>query len=267
MKECADWGCKMSNNLLKMNKAVRSFVLLLLLCCISVHAETAIDRLLVNYNRIESLSCKIRRVSEVGDQKVRRLSRIYWKRGDFIHVDNIAPLKRRIIADGKHFYYYITGEPKGFSRPIEQLSGEQIAELRRVPGTPMDHLLKLKGLEEELLKPKDAGGLSFGYKGDGFFAEVNTDERNRLSSILYYEGDAQGRMQARYDYSEYKEIMSGLWMPLKHDAQILIGKEDGSETLRVSDLTVNEPIAEGLFIADHFLKGVDYVKTFKEIYE
>ena len=59
--------------------------------------------------------------------------------------------------DGRSLWQHAEGDPKGFSRPIDQLSDQMRISLEMVPGTAMDHLLRLKGMEESVLPADESG--------------------------------------------------------------------------------------------------------------
>ena len=139
---------------------LKGFFMIKLVCVIAViamlsneaPAQTLAERILAGYDSIRSVSCEIRKDSEAGARKMRMLSRVYYEKPDRLHVDQPAPIPRRIVADGKTFYSYIDGDPKGFSRAIEKLNEEMLINLRKVPGTAMEHLMKLKGIVETNLE-------------------------------------------------------------------------------------------------------------------
>lgn len=129
---------------------IRAFLLALLvqLAATAACAETLVAKLIKDYEAVQTLTCDLRRDNESGPDKMRFLSRIYYARPDRLHVENSAPIERTIISDGTNFYSYIQGDPKGFSRPVSQLDAEMLRSLRKVPGTAMDHLLRLENVPE-----------------------------------------------------------------------------------------------------------------------
>ena len=88
----------------------------------AAYAGKEVDRLLKEYSKIETVSCRIRRTVDGEVAKIKFLSRIYYTNKDQLHVENLTPVKRRTIADGERLYQYGEGDPKGFSRPINELS-------------------------------------------------------------------------------------------------------------------------------------------------
>ena len=101
---------------------------------------TLAEKLCSSYTQVESVSCRVRKTSEVDGKTATLLSQVYYQRPDRMHVENIAPLQRRIIADGRQFYYYVEGMAKGFSCPLAKLEGEWSIMQKSVPGSAMEHL-------------------------------------------------------------------------------------------------------------------------------
>jgi hypothetical protein len=87
-----------------------------LLLCATASAERLVDDLLAGYAKIETVSCEVRRTTEVDGSKTRALTRVQYARPDRINVHSRAPIKRRHVADGERLYYYVECDPKGFSR-------------------------------------------------------------------------------------------------------------------------------------------------------
>src|ERR1035437_8810360 len=104
---------------------------------------TLAEKLCSSYTQVESVSCRVRKTSEVDGKTATLLSQVYYQRPDRMHVENIAPIQRRIIADGRQFYYYVEGMAKGFSCPLTKLEGEWSIMQKSVPGSAMEHLLRL----------------------------------------------------------------------------------------------------------------------------
>lgn len=230
-------------------------------------AETLVDKLLASYGRIRTVSCEVRKVTESSAGKIRSLSRVYYKKPNRIHVDNIEPLKRRIIADGSHLYSYIEGDPKGFSRSIDKLDDDMAMSLRKVPGTAMDHLLRLKGVSEQNLDPEQGFPVRKGYKTSKVFVVLSLDARGRLARIEFYGDPAMKNKTAQYDYSHFHEVLSDVWIPCLHKVTATIGNVKSKETIRITNLTVNKPIAKSLFVAAPFFKNVEFVDNFEDVYK
>jgi hypothetical protein len=232
----------------------------------SARAETLAEKLCAQYGAIKTLQCQLRRDAEAAGGSLRKLSRIYFQRTDKLHVDNIAPLKRRIVSDGELFQSYITGDPKGFSQPVAQLDRDMLIALRQVPGTAMDHLLRLTGLTETNLPPVEDFPVRRGYDMGKNFVVLALDASNRLARVEFYATAAQQQRAARWDYSQFQEVSPGVVIPCLHQALITIGGAESRETVHVDNLVVNQPIPANLFQPALFFKGVQFVDKFEDIY-
>jgi len=248
---------------------IRAFLLALLvqLAATAACAETLVAKLIKDYEAVQTLTCDLRRDNESGPDKMRFLSRIYYARPDRLHVENSAPIERTIISDGTNFYSYIQGDPKGFSRPVSQLDAEMLRSLRKVPGTAMDHLLRLENVPETELPATAQFPVRRGYDTGKLFAVLSLDASNRLARIEFYTAADQATLTGQYDYSAFQEAAPGAWIPCLHQGLMRATGQETRETTRVSNLSVNTPIAEGLFIAAPYFKGVEFVDSFKAIYE
>jgi hypothetical protein len=72
---------------------------------------------------------------------------------------------------------------------------------------------------------------------------------------------------AQYDYGSFQEVGDGAWIPCLHKAKVMLGTIETVETMRIGNLAVNQPISEGLFVAEPFFKGVEFVDSFEKVYE
>ncbi|MFC1497151.1 outer membrane lipoprotein carrier protein LolA [Verrucomicrobiota bacterium] len=248
----------------------RKFFVALLILFSSIYsssAETLVDKLLKSYEQIITVTCEVRRTTKSSAGKARFLSRVYYKKPDCIHIDNITPLKRRIVADGSRFYSYIEGDPKGFSRTVDKLNDKMLISLRKVPGTAMDHLLRLKETAEETLKPEQNFPVKKGYQADKNFVVLSLDAKGRLARIEFFNSSEMRNKTAQYDYSNFNEVLPDLWIPCLHHATARIGDIESEETVRITNLTANKPIAKSLFIAAPFFKKVEFVDNFEDVYK
>jgi len=232
----------------------------------TLRAETVVEQLLAGYERIQSMSCEIRRDMETSASKVTWLSRVYFQRPDRLHVDNSAPVPRRIVADGTNFFSHVEGDRKGFSRPVVQLDTEMLISLRKVPGTAMDHLLRLRGLAETNLPATAEFPVRRGYAGPKAFMVLSLDASNRLGRVEYFTAADQSRKTVQYDYSAFREAVPGVWISCLHKGVVTLGSVESRETTRVNNLAVNQVIPPKLFDAGLFFKEVEFVATFDEIY-
>jgi hypothetical protein len=213
------------------------------------------------------VTCEIRKDSESAGGKVRMLSRVYYQRPDRLHVENVTPLPRRIIADGTNLYSYITGDARGFCRPIDRLDDDMLAELRKVPGTATDHLLRLRGVAETVLDPTPEFPVRRGYAGDRAFTVLSLDATGRLARIEFFTAADLKQKRAQYDYSAFLPAAEGVWIPCLHRAELNLNGETARETVRVGNLSVDAPIPPSLFVAGPFFKGVKFVDSYEKVYE
>jgi len=241
-------------------------ILALSITTLEGRAETLADQLLAGYQNIQTLTCELRKDVKAPGGGGRRLSRIYFQRPDMLHVDNATPLKRRIVADGRSLYSYIEGDPKGFFRPISDLDDDWITSLRNVPGTAMEHLMKLRGAEETELEPADGFPVRKGYQTERLFVVLSLDPQGRLARIEFYASSTMQQKNAQYVYSNFQEPVEGVWLSLLHEATLWMNDTEITETTRITNLAVNQPIAPSLFVPGNFFKGVDFVSRMEDIY-
>lgn len=234
---------------------------------ITAHGGEEVDRLLSEYEKIETVTCQIRRIKEGGLGKIKFLSRVYWTNKDQIHAEGITPMKRRTIADGKRLCQYVEGDPKGFSRPVDELSEQMLISLRFVPGTAMDHLLRLKGKDETVLPPEDDAAKRIGIQTEKQYVVLTFDGKDRLAGIGFFKSKAAENPMAKYEYSDFEEALPDVWIPLTHTVVADQGGTKFSETVKVDRFMANKPVAESLFIANNFFdKGIDFVDDFAKIF-
>ena len=240
----------------------------LLIAALSVQAGPEVDRLLAEYAKIETATCKVRRTKEGAAGKIKFLSRIYWTNQNKIHSEKLAPVKQRTIVDGHALYQYTEGSGnKGFSRPVEALSDQMKIALKHVPGTSMDHLLRLQGMEETALDPGEQGERRVGIQTDPKYVVLLFDGTNRLTGIRFYKSKDRQELLADYTYTDFSEVVPGAWIPLTQAIEVHGDGLDFSETVKVDSFTANEPIAESLFIPDNFFdKDIDFVDDFAKIF-
>jgi len=236
-------------------------------CVATALSATEVDRLLGEYGQINTATCHIRRIvkSEAGETSF--ISRVYWKNDDHLHVENLAPIPRRIISDSSTFFSYVEGDPKGFSRSVDDLSKPMLFSLRKIPGTAMDHLLRLKGLDEQRL---DSNGKlhQIAYDTGSQYVVLGFDSQHRLVTINFFKTAERTIRTASYRYSNFKEVVTGIWIPLIHEATLYgEGIDRVSETIHLDRLVINQPVAVSWFDPKTFFdKEVDFVDSFAKIY-
>ena len=253
-----------------MKKQVRSSILIAMISAAGIPqapaAETLADRLLAGYAGIQTVSCNVRRESESSAAKGLTLSRVYFQKPDCIHVENIQPLPRTILADGTNFFSYIPGDPKGFSRPVSRLDADMLISLRKVPASAMDHLLRLKDLPEADLPAAPGFPIRKGYDTGKMYAVLSMDSSNRLAQIEFFTGADMKQKNAHAVYSQFIEAMPGVWLSRLHQTTMQLGSMEQKETSRFDNLLINQPIAPSLFNASLFFKDVTFASSMDQIY-
>lgn len=229
-------------------------------------ASTLVDHLLEGYETIQSISCDVRRDTESSGQKSRTLSRVFFQTPDKLHVDNITPLPRRIVSDGITFFSYVNGDPKGFSRPVSKLEKDMLISLRKVPATAMDHLLRLRGMAETNLPPTSVFPIRKGYDTGKMFAVLSLDSSNRLARIEMFTAPDCKQTITQVDYGNFEEAAPGIWLSYLHQSTMWLGGNESKETSRFDHLAINQPIAQNLFKASLFFKGIEFIPSFEQMY-
>lgn len=226
--------------------------------------EHVAERLCAMYERVQTVSCEIRKTTRSPEGTVRWLSRVLYKRPDRIHVENVTPVRRRILADGRTLYYHQAGQRRGFARPIVRLDSRWLDALRNVPGSPMEHLVHLRGLPELSAQFATSSLPRVAYQTSRHYVVLTCDETGRLAQVEFFDPSDRSRRTAIYEYAEYVEAVPGCWFPLRHRGEVLL--PDGGrieETRFVSNLAVNQPLAESLFVPDLYFQGVEFTEAFE----
>lgn len=236
------------------------------LAATSTPAESTVEKLIAMYDSVQSVQVEIRRDIASSGGSMRKLSRVYFQRPDHLHVESVTPPRRRIVADGTNFYSYIEGDPKGYSLPISKLDGDWLISLRQVPGTAMDHLLRLRGLPEEAVPGTEQYPLRVGIRAESRFVVLNLDAEGRLARVEFFNDVGQTQLFARYDYESFQEPIPGVWFPLLQKAELTQGNEKVTEITRLSGLAVNELIAAPFFDHSTFFVGVTFTDNLDDIY-
>lgn len=229
-------------------------------------AERLVDALIARYEQIETVTCDVRRDLSNDDGRMRWLSRVYYARPDRLHVENHAPLPRRIIADGEVMYQHNEGQPRGFRRPIAEIEQNMVDNLRRVPGTVMEHLFRIGDAEEIEFEPEHAAfPLRRGYAADHVFVVLHADEEGRLGRLELFDGADQERLTGEIDFEAFEEVIEGVWIPMVHRGRFQLGGVESRETVRISNYAANTSIPEHLFNADAFFSDVRWVRNFEDL--
>lgn len=227
---------------------------------------TLVQQICSTYTNIGTLSCAVSKKTTSQQGTLLLLSRVTFKRPDRIHIENVAPASRRILADGERLYYHVTGTPRGFSRPIADLGERWLTSLRTVPGTALDHLILLKNLPEKQLPPTPEHPYRSVYQVEHLHVVLSCDGRRRLVRVEFFTDGDLSKRTASYDYSQFQKIADGCWIPCLHVAVLYSNGDEVTERRRITNLVVNQPVNELLFQADVFFKDVEFVDDFEEAY-
>jgi len=229
-------------------------------------AETTLaEKLCVSYTQVESVSCRVRKTSEVDGKTATLLSQVYYQRPDRMHVENIAPVRRRIIADGRQFYYYVEGMAKGFSAPLTKLEGEWSIMQKSVPGSAMEHLLRLQDVPEIVLEGTSEYPVRRGYARERVFVVLACDAEGRLARIEFFKTPEMKNLTAHVEYSDFRKVTDTCWLAGLQQGSATFGAKTVCETRRFDNLVINKPITAGLFDAAAFFPKVDFVDDFNKL--
>jgi hypothetical protein len=224
---------------------------------------TLAQRLCERYARVRTVSCNVVKLTTSAGTSVRMLSRVACERPSRVHVEITAPSRRRIVADGARLYYHEEGARLGFSQPVAELNDTWLASMQNLPGTPLEHLLRLKGMAETVLPPSADAPLRRGYASRRIFIVLSCDTNERLSRIEFFATPEMKEKVAQYDYSEFVDAGGGAWFSRLDKAWIRV--PDGgqiTELRRVNGLRINEPLDGTLFQADRYFAGITFTNVF-----
>lgn len=226
---------------------------------------TLAEKLCQSYASVETISCRVRKTSAVDGKTATLFSQVYYQRPDRMHVENIAPVQRRIIADGKQFYYHIEGLERGFSCPLNKLESEWRIMQQSVPGSAMEHILRLDGVPEVPLPGSGEFPLRRGYARERVFVVLSCDPTGRLSRIEFFKTPEMKEKTAEITYSDFQKVSDGCWLAGRQEGSASIGGQTVRETRRFDSLIINKPLSAGLFDAAAFFTNVHFVDDFAQL--
>jgi outer membrane lipoprotein-sorting protein len=227
-------------------------------------ANTAAERLIAAYDSVASASCEIVRDSVTDSGRLRTLSRVDVLRPGRIHVETVAPVRRRIVADGTNLYFYQQGEAAGLKRPVAELDEAWRIQLQRLPGTALDHLYRLRGATERALPATDRFPRRIGYALAALQVALAFDPSNRLTRIEYYRDAAMSQRTAVYTYSQFEQRGAGLWFARHLSIEREGGGKRVTEELQIHNLEINAAIPAERFAAERYFRGVRFADTMPE---
>ncbi len=241
-------------------------VLLLPVSCLAEDSTLA-NKLYAGYNNITSISCEIRKTSTAQDQTVRMLSRVYYQKPGKIHVDNVSPVRKRIISDGTNLYFYQNNALRGFSCPVAELKEPMLSAYKNIPSTPMEHLRKLTRHQESPLPPTQDFAVRKAYKTEKMFVVLSADNDYKLQRIEFFKTSNMKEKSGEYNYSEFQKAGEKCWIPTVHKAVISLSEgKKLTETRHIQNLQINKHITPKLFDHTTFFTDVhftdDFIKTY-----
>lgn len=218
------------------------------------------------YTAIETLSCEVRRDAPLPQGgTARMLSRVYFQRGDRMHVETTTPIPRRIVCDGTNFQSHIEGMPRGFGTTVAKLPAEMLANLRAVPGSPAQALWQLADAAEQELEAPPPFARRIGYDNGQTFTCLSLDEAGRLLRLEIFETPEMDELIARTDYSAYLEVAPGVWLARIQKSMVRQQGKERTETLRLSNLIVNQQLPPMLFNPAAHFKEIEFVDSLDKI--
>lgn len=252
----------------KITAIATASALLLALSAPAISGEqTVAAKLFAAYEYIETISCQIRKTTDGSGSSVTMLSRVFYKKPDHIHVENVSPSKRRIIADGKKLFYHEETVARGFSKPISELEPQWLAHLRNIPGTPMEHLRKLIDIQENELPATPEFPVRKSYQAPKVFVVLSCDTNGCPVQFEFFKAPDMKEKTAQVNYSSFTKVSDSCWIPCLHKTIIFVaGGDKVTETRRIDNLEVNKPIADNMFSADLFFQDIEFVADFKDTY-
>jgi hypothetical protein len=224
------------------------------------------DRLCAAYEALDTIQCDIRKTTQSGRHTVRMLSRVTYSRPQRPHVVNAAPAERRIVLDGTNLYYHQAGSPRGFSRPIAELTGPWAAAARDIPGTPVEHLQRARPLPETPLPAAD-GLQRTACRGTNIYVILSTDTNDRLHRVQIFTAETNAAPVGEYRYENFAAA-GETWIPLLHRGRAhMSGGESMTETRIIDNLRVNAPVDPGRFDPARYFSNVTFTATFMDTLE
>ena len=230
--------------------------------------NTTIDNIIKQYSKINSVSCVVSRTIAFKELETRLLSRVYYERPNKLHVQQTAPIERRIVCDGTNFFYYIKGDPKGYSQPVDKLSEKQIIELQKIPGSSEDILYRLVDLKPKELPGNEEFPTQLAYSTtNNLNIIIFINDKKLIKKIVFFKDKELTKLTSTYEYSNFIEAIPGVFVPTTHIMTVNIDDKQRTENAKFSHYKANGPIPQSLFNAKPFFEGVEFVDSFKKIYE
>lgn len=223
-------------------------------------AQTRVDQLLAGYGRIKSLTCDIRKDSSTPQGEGRMLSRVWFETPNRLLVENSTPFKRKILCDGQNLFYYADDGQTAIRQPFAEIRSDLSIQTRSVPASPMDHLLRLKGLPETNLAANAQFPERLGYTASNLFAVLSFDATNRLARLEFFTSPEMTNRYATTEYSRFEPAGQGVWLSLRQETEVKTdGQVKAREVRRFSALKVDPAIPPELFNHEKVFPGAVFI--------
>lgn len=220
------------------------------------------ENLITGNTRIKTMRCEIRREQAVDNGTLQMLSRVWYKRPDRLCVETVLPETRRIVADGTAVYKWIEGETNGVRLLIDGAPEAELIQVRKVPGTAEEYLMRLRGVPELVLPETDGFPVRRAYTPEAPhpYTILSLDATGRLARLEFFDPENRTNRLLVAEFSGWKEVLPGIWIPCLQKTAVR-GRDDGTvnETLRISGLVVNEPITPEQFDVNRQIPGVHFL--------
>jgi len=220
-----------------------------------------IERRIAASAPVRSLRCEARRETEVNGERAVLLSRVWFQRPDRLHVESAAPVPRRIVVDGVAIHKWVEGHPDGLRLPLAEAPEAELIQVRRVPGTAEEQLLRLRGLPDIELPPTADFPARRGFRPPAPhpYTVVSLDTEGRVARVEYFENERAERPTLATEYSGWQRTPEGVWLAAVQ--RTTARGRDGEaivETLRLSGLAVNVEIEPERFDPARWARGVRF---------
>lgn len=239
----------------------------LLLLPTTARAGDAVRALLDGYASVPQLSCELRRDLRGADgDTVRFLSRIWFRRPDRLHAENLSPMKRRTVCDGTTLRQYTEGLPRGFARPVTELEGDALVNLRMLPGSNSNWLEPFRDIPETELPPEgDARRIACTQPGKAY-AVLSFDAEGRWIRLEMYASEAMADRLLRADMEDFAEVAPGVWLGRRQKIDLSMDGAVRTETVRIDNLSATAPIPDAMFDGESFFSGVTFTDSFEKMF-
>lgn len=245
-----------------------AFAIVALLLPATAPAGDAVKALLDGFASVPQLTCELRRDLRSGDgETVRFLSRIWFRRPDHLHAENLSPMKRRTVCDGTTLRQYTEGLPRGFARPVSELEGDALVNLRMLPGSNANWLEPFRDLPENELPAEGNAVRRVACTQPGkAYAVLSFDTEGRWFRLEMYASGTMADRLLRADMEDFAEVAPGVWLARRQKIDLSMEGSVRTETVRLDNLSATAPIPDAMFDAESFFPGVTFTDSFEKMF-